>query len=78
MAKRKINKSEAIREFVRANGHVPTKEVVRALKAKGISVNAAMVSNVKSKAGLTRGGRGRPKKTAVRNVLSKRDGQNNA
>ncbi len=60
MAKRKVNKSQEIRDYVKANREASAKDVVEALKRKGIKVSAPMVANVKSKAGLTRSRRGRP------------------
>lgn len=60
MAKRKINKSQEIRDYVSSNRTASAKEVVDALKKKGVKVSAPMVANVKSKAGLTRSRRGRP------------------
>ena len=57
----KVNKSQAIRDFVTANRSASAKEVVAELALKKIKVTAAMVANVKSKAGLTkRRGRGKP------------------
>ena len=64
MAKRKVNKSQEIRDFVSSNRKASAKAVVDAMQKKGIKVTAAMVANVKSKAGLTRGRRGRPR-TAI-------------
>lgn len=63
MAKRKVNKSQAIRDVVKADKdrELSAKDVVDILAKKGIKVSAPMVANVKSKAGLTRSGRGRPK-----------------
>lgn len=72
MAKRKINKSQQIRDYVTANRNASAKEVVDALKQKGIKVSAPMVANVKSKAGLTRGKRGRPPKSGVASKSKKR------
>ena len=60
MAKRKFNKSQEIRDYVSENRTASAKEVVDALKKKGIKVSAPMVANVKSKAGLPRSRRGRP------------------
>ena len=54
MAKRKVNKSQEIRNYVSANPTAPLKEVVAAMKKKNITVSIATVANVKSKAGLTR------------------------
>ncbi|QEG22396.1 hypothetical protein [Mariniblastus fucicola] len=68
MAKRKVNKSQQIREYVGANRTASAKEVVDALKQKGVKVTAAMVANVKSKAGLTRNRRGRPSSNGTAKV----------
>ena len=68
MAKRKVNKSQEIRDYVKANRTASAKEVVDALKQKGIKVSAPMVANVKSKAGLTRSRRGRPPLNGVARV----------
>jgi len=54
MAKRKVNKSQEIRNFVTSNPGASLKEVVAAMKKKNITVSIATVANVKSKAGLTR------------------------
>lgn len=58
MAKRKVNKSQEIRDYVSANRTASAKDVVDALKKRGIKVSAPMVANVKSKAGLTRNRKG--------------------
>jgi len=71
MAKRKINKSQEIRDFVKANRSASAKDVVEALKQKGIKVSAPMVANVKSKSGLTRSRRGRPPGRPSSNGVSK-------
>ncbi len=67
MSKKKINKSQEIRDYVTANPESSAKEVVAALAKKKIGVTAATVATVKFKAGLSkkRGGtkakrRGRP------------------
>ena len=61
MAKRKVNKSQEIRDFVTKNPKASLKEVVGALGKRNIVVSIATVANVKSKSGLTRSRRGRPK-----------------
>ena len=64
MAKRKVNKSAAIREYAKANMNATAKEVAEALKGKGVSVTPGMVANIRSKAGLSKKSRkraGRPK-----------------
>ncbi len=54
MAKRKVNKSAAIRDYVIAHPGASAKQIVSAMAKKKITVNANMVGNVKSKAGLTK------------------------
>ncbi len=54
MAKRKVNKSQEIRDYVIANPTAKLKDVVAAMKKKNLIVSIATVANVKSKAGLTR------------------------
>ncbi len=49
MAKRKINKTAAVKEYLDANPNAGPKEVVAALKQKKISVTPNYVSNIKSK-----------------------------
>ena len=46
MAKRKINKSQEIRDYVSSNRTASAKEVVDALKKKGVKVSAPMVANL--------------------------------
>ncbi len=66
MAKLKVNKSEEVRNFVRANPDASNKEIVDAMKKMKIVVSSQMVSTVKSNAGLTKGKkRGRPAKKSV-------------
>lgn len=54
MAKKKVNKSQAIRDYVTANPSASAKAVVAALARKRIKVTPATVATVKSKAGLTK------------------------
>ncbi|HEX4129227.1 MAG TPA: hypothetical protein VHZ24_04235 [Pirellulales bacterium] len=58
-ATRKVNKSEAIREYLKAHPTKMPKEVAEDLTAKGIPVSAQMVSTIKSK-GKVGKRRGRP------------------
>lgn len=72
MAKRKVNKSQEIRDYFKENPTASAKEVVKAMAKKRIDVSLATVANVKSKSGLTKKRRGRPgrpsgKKTVRRN-----------
>ncbi|MEO1496486.1 MAG: hypothetical protein AAFV43_04985 [Planctomycetota bacterium] len=66
MAKKRAggpNKSEAIREYIKANPNAGPTEVCKELKKKGLAVAPALVSNVKAaalrKAGKKPGKRGR-------------------
>ncbi|MFK7769372.1 MAG: hypothetical protein AB8B55_19270 [Mariniblastus sp.] len=54
MAKRKVNKSQAIRDYVTANPGSSAKEVVAALAKMKITVSAPTVATVKSKSGLAK------------------------
>lgn len=54
MVKKKVNKSEEIRKYVKGHPGASAKGVVEALKKKGITVTAAMVATVKSKSGLSK------------------------
>ena len=51
--KRDGSKSEAIRAYVQNNPSAKHADVVRALKADGISVSYNLVANIRSKAGKT-------------------------
>lgn len=77
MAKRKVNKSEAIREYLTGRPDAGPKEVGTALKKKGITVQPALVSNVKAALRRKANGdvlqlngrrRGRPSKASMVNV----------
>ena len=50
MAKRKVNKSAAVKEYLEANPNAGPKEVVEALAKNKITVTPNYVSNIKSKA----------------------------
>jgi hypothetical protein len=77
MAKRKVNKSKAIRAYLDEHPDAGPKEVGTALKKKGITVQPALVSNVKAALRRKSGGttlslngrrRGRPAKATMVNV----------
>ena len=77
MAKRKTNKSEAIRVYLQDHPDAGPKDVRTALKKKGITVQSALVSNVKAALRRQAGGekltlngrrRGRPSKASLVNV----------
>jgi arginine repressor len=48
--KKPVNKSQAIRDYLKTHKNAGSKEVQAALAKKGIKVTAALVSNVKSNA----------------------------
>ena len=50
MAKRKINKSEAVREYLAENPEAKPKAISEALAAKGIKVTPGAVSTIKFQA----------------------------
>lgn len=52
--KQKVNKSQAIRDYVTANPTASAKEVVAAMAKKKIDVSPQTVATVKFKAGLTK------------------------
>lgn len=65
MAKRKSNKSAAIRDYIAANPNAKPKEILTALRAKGLDVSVGLVSVVKySKKSKSGKKPGRPKKAA--------------
>ena len=47
MAKEKLNRSQAVRDYLAEKPDAPAKEVVAALAEKGIKVSTALVYNVK-------------------------------
>lgn len=53
-SKPKVNKSQAIRDYVVANPGSSAKDVVAALAKKKIQVTASMVASIKWKAGLSK------------------------
>ena len=65
MAKRDGSKSSAIRDYITSNPNAKPKEILTALKARGIDVSVGLVSVVKyakPKSGMKKPGR--PKKAA--------------
>ena len=49
MAKRKHNKSQAVRDLLTANPKMTTKEIVGAMSAKGMKISPNLVYLIKSK-----------------------------
>jgi hypothetical protein len=64
MAKKEVNKAQAVREYLRANHKAKNQEVVDALAKQGITITANYVGNIKA----THNKRRR----AVRKVVAKR------
>lgn len=62
MAKRKVNKTQAVTEYVEAHPEAVSSEIADALGKKGVKITAGYVSNIKSK--LKKGHRGRKARTA--------------
>jgi hypothetical protein len=58
-AKAEVNKSQAIRDYLKANRKAMPKAVVEALKAQGIEVSSQMVSTVKFNMSKKKGGKKR-------------------
>jgi hypothetical protein len=76
MAKRKINKSEKIREFITANPDVGPSEVARQVSEQtGAKVSAAFVSTIKQK---MKGGNGKAKRGRPGRVTGDRIGNGKA
>ncbi len=78
MAKKKpsINKSQAIRDYLKAKPEAGPTEVVRELKKKGIKITPALVSNVKKamNGGISTGKRGpKPGRRAAGDKVSIND-----
>lgn len=63
MAKRKINKSKVIREFLNANAEVGPTEAAKQLTSQlGTKITPAFVSNIKQKMGKRKGSNGKAKR----------------
>jgi len=60
---KKVNKSQAIRDFMQANPTTGPTETAAALTKQGVKVSPAMVSQVKTSAKKKKKPRGRPKAT---------------
>src|SRR5687768_11132505 len=62
-----VNKSEAIREYLKQNSNAAPKDVAAALQAQGVKVSSQLVSNVKTTLGKRAKGR-----RAARRVVGRR------
>lgn len=65
-AARKINRSQAIRDYMAQHSGASVNEIMEGLAAQGIVVSRGLVSNVKYTAGPKRKKRGRKKKQGIR------------
>lgn len=68
--KRKVNKSQEIRDYFGKNPSASAKQVVEALGKRKVKVSTAMVANVKSKSGLSKPRKGRKRITRGRPAAS--------
>lgn len=62
--KTKVNKSQAVRDYVKEHPAAANKEVAEALTKQGIKITANHVANIKSKAGTKKGKRKRRRQAA--------------
>ncbi len=63
MAKKKVNKTKAVREYLKAHRKAKNQEVAEALGKKGIEVSAAYVATIKSTS--------KKRRRAVKTVVAK-------
>ena len=73
--KAKVNKSQAIRNFLKSNSKAMPKEIMAGLKKQGVAVSATLVNKVKYQTGPTKNGRrkkkrGRPAAAATASSVS--------
>jgi len=66
MAKRKVNKTQAVKDFLAENPDATTKDVVAAMKKQRIVVSTNYVSTIKSK------GKGKKKVAAKKKAVAKK------
>ena len=64
MAKKQVNKSQTVRDYIKAHPGTANKEVAEALTKQGIIISANHVSNIKSKMAISKGKRKRRGKAA--------------
>lgn len=65
MAKKPINKSQTVRDYLNAHPGTTNKEVAEALTKQGIKISANHVGNIKSKMVVSKGKRKRRKRAAT-------------
>jgi len=64
MAKKPVNKSQTVRDYLKTHPSTANKEVAEALKKQGIKISANHVANIKSKMAVSKGKRKRRGKAA--------------
>jgi arginine repressor len=64
MAKRKVNKTQAVKEYLKAHRKASNQEVAEALTKAGIKITAGHVANIKSKL--------KKRRRAAKKVVAKR------
>ncbi len=74
MAKKSVNKAQAVRDYIKAHPGTANKEVAEALTKLGIKISANHVSNINSKMAVSKGKRKRRGKAAK--AMSSKTGVN--
>ncbi len=64
MAKQKVNKTQAVREYLKAHPRAKSSEIAEALNKRAIKISVGHVSNIRSKS--------KKRRRAVRAVVAKR------
>jgi hypothetical protein len=64
MAKKPVNKAQAVRDYLKAHPGTANKELAAALSKQGIKISANHVANIKSKMAASKGKRTRRGKAA--------------
>jgi uncharacterized protein YneF (UPF0154 family) len=64
MAKKQVNKSQTVRDYLKAHPGIANKEIAEALTKQGLKISANHVSNIKSKMAVSKGKRKRRSKAA--------------
>jgi len=63
--KQSVNKSQTVRDYLKAHPSTANKEVAEALTKQGIKISASHVANIKSKMSVSKGKRKRRKRAAT-------------
>jgi arginine repressor len=64
MAKKQVNKAQAVRDYLKTHPGTANKEIAEALKKQGIKISPNHISNIKSKMAVSKGKRKRRGKAA--------------